>query len=484
MAFFATPQNERLRFSTSTMVAILFIGGIVAVVWSALALRHGGLLAGCLAVILVGSCFGHDFFHVSIGPLPITFDRLMLAGLLVVFAVGYRTSLVVAKPLAGADWALGALWLVLAISTLTHDWRVDGSQPAATLLFFYGLPIAMYWLARQSQLDQRQIHMLLGFLAVFGLYLAGTAIAERQQMWNLVFPRYIASPAHEEFFGRGRGPFLNPVGCGLYLIGGLVATLFAWPRLQRFGRAAMLAWAAVIVAGIYCTLTRSVWLAMGLGVTLVLVVSVPKTWRVPLFISFVVAGAGLLALKGSSISSFKRDKHVSVHEMSQSAKLRPILATVALRMFQDQPLWGHGFGQYKQVDMNYWRDPTSNLALEKAKPYVQHNVFLALLTETGLVGLSLYLVLLGLWTRTAWLVWSCSRRSLAERQIGLLLLVALTAHVTNGMFHDVSIIPMSNMLLFLIAGVCQGVAQQHAATTGHRVAHADETRHLQPALSP
>lgn len=452
------------------MVAIIFIAGIVTLVWSVLALRHGGLLAGCLAVILVGSCFGHAFFHVSAGPLPITFDRLALAGLLVVFVVSCRTSLVDAKPLAPADWVLGLWLLVLTLSTLTHDWHVDGSQPVATLLFFFGLPIVIYWLARQSQLAPRHLHLLFAFFAIFGLYLACTSIAERQQIWSLVYPRYIASPAHEEFFGRARGPFLNPIGCGLYLTCGLISTLLAWPRLRPFGRAAILAMAAVIVVGIYCTLTRSVWLGMGLGIVLVMALSIPKTWRVPLFVSLAIAATGLLATRGNSLSSFKRDKEVSVHDMSESAKLRPILATVAWRMFQDRPLWGHGFGQYKHVDMNYWRDPTANLPLEKAKPYVQHNVFLALLTETGLVGLALYMTLLGLWTRGAWQVWSCSQRPLAERQIGLLTLVVLTVHVTNGMFHDVSIIPMSNMLLFLIVGVCQGIAAQPVASALHDAA--------------
>lgn len=452
------------------MVAIVFIGGIVALVWSILALRHGGLLAGCLAVVLVGSCFGHAFFHLSAGGLPITFDRLLLAGLLVLLVAGYRTSLVDAKPFAPADWVLCLWLLVLTLSTLTHDWRVDGSQPAATLLFFFGLPIAIYWLARQSQLDQRRLHHLLGFFAVFGLYLACTAIAEMLQIWSLVYPRYIASPVHEEFFGRARGPFLNPVGCGLYLTCGLACTLLAWPRRGRFGRAAILALAAVIATGIYCTLTRSVWLGMGLGVVLVLLLSIPKTWRAPLLVSLAIAATGVLAVKGNRLASFKRDKNVSAHDMSQSAKLRPILATVAWRMFQDRPLLGHGFGQYKHVDMNYWRDPTSNLPLEKAKPYVQHNVFLALLTETGLVGLTLYMTLLGFWTRGAWQVWSCSRRTLAERQMGLLMLVVLTSHVTNGMFHDVSIIPMSNMLLFLMAGVCQGVAGRAAGVAVHDAA--------------
>jgi hypothetical protein len=143
------------------MVAILAIGGIVASVWSVLAYRHGGMLMGCLAVIFVGSCFGHAFFHIAVGPVPITIDRLILAGLFVVFAVSYHTSLVDAKPLAPADWALGILLLVLTISTLTHDWQIDASQPVATLLFFYGLPIAIYWLARQAQLERSHLHLLL-----------------------------------------------------------------------------------------------------------------------------------------------------------------------------------------------------------------------------------------------------------------------------------------------------------------------------------
>jgi O-antigen ligase len=152
-------------------------------------------------------------------------------------------------------------------------------------------------------------------------------------------------------------------------------------------------------------------------------------------------------------------------------------------MFQDRPFLGHGFGQYKHVDMNYWRDPTSNLPLERAKPYVQHNVFLALLTETGLVGLALYLTMMGLWTRSAWRVWSCSRRSLAERQVGLLMLVVLSSHVINGMFHDVSIIPMSNMLLFLIAGVCQGVAGRPETSSCEGSTPAYDGSSLRPALS-
>ncbi len=465
------------------MVTIITIAGIVALVWSALALRYGGLLVGPLAVVFVGSCFGHAFYHVSVGPIPITLDRLLLAAVLLVFVAACRTSLVAHKPLEATDWILGLFLAALTFSTLSHNWRVDGSQPAATLLFFYGLPAAVYFLARQSQLASRHLHLLLGFFVVFSLYLGTTAIAERLQLWSFVFPRYIGSPAHEEFFGRARGPFLNPVACGLYLTSGLIATLCGWPRFRSLGRLTLLALASVMVLGAYCTLTRSVWLGLGSSVLLVVILSVHRTWRLPLFVFVALAATVFVTLMGDHLTSFKRDRHVSVHDMNESARLRPILARIALNMFRDRPILGHGFGQYKHTDMNYWRDPKADLPLESAKPYVQHNVFLSILTETGLVGLLLYTTLLALWAKRGWQVWSNADRTLVERQVGLLTLAALTSHVANGMFHEVSIIPMSNMLLMLITGVCQGIAASRAVPAGHRRSAADRLPGKHPAFT-
>ena len=39
----------------------------------------------CFSVILVGSVLGHEFFNVSLGPLPLTLDRLLLGVLVLVF---------------------------------------------------------------------------------------------------------------------------------------------------------------------------------------------------------------------------------------------------------------------------------------------------------------------------------------------------------------------------------------------------------------
>jgi O-antigen ligase len=182
-------------------------------------------------------------------------------------------------------------------------------------------------------------------------------------------------------------------------------------------------------------------------------------------VAMALAGVPVLAMKWNKLNSFKRDANVSQHDMEQSAKLRPILATVAWKIFQDYPLFGCGFGQYKEVDVNYLDDRAGDLPLELARPYVQHNVFLALLTQTGLVGLGLWLMTLGLWARNAWRLWTSKQAPLWARQYGLVLIAMLIAYGVNGMFHDIGIITMVNTLLFLVAGVCQGLAPHIESST-------------------
>lgn len=451
------------------MTPIIVIAGIVGVVWAVVLLRHGDLIAACLAVLLVGSVFGHAFFHVS----ALTADRLLIVALVVAYGCYRRCGWADPKPWNKADAALVLFLGALTVSTFSHNWRLAGGQPFATLLFFFLLPATLYWVGRQAKLTEHSVLMLLGGLAVFAVYLALTAVAETRQAWSFVFPRYIVSSLHEEFFGRGRGPFLNPVGCGMFMCVGLFGAATWWPRLSRPHRAALLLMGAIILGGVYCTLTRSVWLGAALGMLLIVWLAGAKRWRLPMLVAALLVGTALIALKGDALNAFKRDKHVSLHDMSQSAKLRPILAAVAWKMFLDRPLLGCGFGQYKQVDIDYLRESVGDLPLEMARPYVQHNTFLALLTQTGLIGAGLWVVVLGLWTRSALLLCNSQAAPRWARQHALVFLAVLVAYVCNAMFHDVGLITMFNALLFLLAGVAQGltphIAPVRRATGANRI---------------
>ena len=147
--------------------------------------------------------------------------------------------------------------------------------------------------------------------------------------------------------------------------------------------------------------------------------------------------------------------------MENSAKLRPLFVTVAARMFADRPLLGCGYGQYAREKYPYLQDPTSGQPLSATKGYYQHNIFLATLTEVGLVGLGAMLIMLAMFARVAILTWTDPTIPFWRQQFGLLLLVFLSNHVVNGMFHEVSIIPMENMLMFFLAAIANNVFSQH-----------------------
>ncbi len=460
------------------MTPIIAIAGIAGLVWAIVLFRYGDLVAGCLAVLLVGSVFGHAFFHVSV----ITADRLLIGGLIGTYIVYRRLDLADPKQIEKSDLAVFLFIAVLAFSTLTSNWRLNGGQPLATLLFFFCLPVVMYWIGRQTKLTERSVFTIFGFLAVFAVYLGLTAFAETRQLWSVVFPKYIASPAYAEFFGRGRGPFLNPVGCGLYMSAGLFGAVQWWPRLRLVGRGVIVLTASVILLGIYCTLTRSVWIGAGIGLLMIVGLSIPKSWRIPLLIAVVITGSVVVAAKNDKLNSFKRDKYVSVKDMSESASLRPILATVAWKMFLDRPLIGCGFGQYKEYDIEYLQLVVGDLGLEKARPYHQHNVFLAMLAQMGMLGFGAWMIMLGLWTRNAWTLWRSRQAPSWARQHALLFLALLAAYSFNGMFHDVSVISMVNMLLFFVAGVCQGLVPQTRGAVDARVAATTSERRMGRAV--
>ena len=130
------------------------IAAAVALIWVAVAFIRGGLLAGCVIVLLAGCVFGSSFFSVPAKPIPLTADRLLWLVLLLQYAVFRRWGFAEPRPLCRADMALLALFAVLALSTFSNDWSAHNNQPAARLLFQWIMPAGFYFVARESRLTR------------------------------------------------------------------------------------------------------------------------------------------------------------------------------------------------------------------------------------------------------------------------------------------------------------------------------------------
>ena len=88
---------------------------------------------------------------------------------------------------------------------------------------------------------------------------------------------------------------------------------------------------------------------------------------------------------------------------------------------------------------------------------MQHNVLLSLLTETGLVGMGLFAVLLAFWVISAWRLCHCPAAPPWVRRQGVLFLALVGSYLPNAMFQDMSLISMVNSLLFFMGGVTAGL---------------------------
>jgi O-antigen ligase len=440
------------------IIAIVF--GIAGLIWGAILLRHGGLLAGCLAVMLAGACFSVDFFKVELGPLPLTADRVLLVVLLGQYLLWRRWGWTDPKPLGKPELLLCLFMGMMVVSTFSADYTALEYQPVSWLIIYYLMPLGLYWTAWQAKQNEKSAFVLFLCLTVFGTYLAVTSLAEYFQVWELVFPAYIAdtaAAAKMEFIGRARGPFLNSIADGIALSICLAAALMIWPRLKRPGQLLMIPLYLLFLAAIYTTLTRSTWMSGILALALVIGLSIPWNWRLP-----ILGGGLLLAMlvvfsQWDRLVTFKRDRNLDADKTAESVQLRPILAKIAWNMFLDRPLFGCGYSQYKKECVNYLSDRSTELVLEKGRGYINHNVVFSLLTETGLVGLGMFLAIIFLWARDAWRLWRTTTAPLAVRQQGLLMLVVLETYFVNGMFHDVSVVQIAGWSLFFLAGVTAGL---------------------------
>ena len=336
-------------------------------------LLRGGPLAGCLLFMAAATCLSADFFSFNAGALRLTIDRVFWGVVMLLYLIWRQRGWTDPKPLQAADKAALALVAYLAVRTLLTDPHGTGLTPVVNLVLWYVMPLGIYWVVRQSRIDRPQNTMVFTCLTLFGIYLAVTVIAERFEAYWLVYPRYIVTSMTEktaEFVGAAAVPCCSPSSPASSSRPVSSAVLMFWPRLGRWGRCGVALAAAVFALAFYSTMTRSVWMGAGLGLVVIVGLSMPsKLACVPVLGAAVLLAGAIAAANWEQFVAFKRDKNLTARETADSVALRPVMARVAWLMVLDRPLWGCGFGQYLPEHENYLADRSTELVLEKSRPY-------------------------------------------------------------------------------------------------------------------
>jgi O-antigen ligase len=448
------------------MAFLLLIAVLVGVVWGSLLASRGSLLLGCVIYLILASCLGPYFWTVDVAGITLSLDRFFLVGLVGAFAVQWRLGRVKVKTLVTGDWLLLAFVGWITFSAFTHDWRslAVGDVPVIQhLINGYYIPLTIYFLARNIRLEEEGSAAVQVALALFGVYLAAIGLLEAAGQWSLVFPRYIADPGLGLHFGRSRGPMVHSVSYGLYLAACLLCVWFWRERSHGGVRTLLLLLVPAFLAAVFFTKTRTVWLGAGTAIFLTLAVTLRGRIR-NFAIGSMVAGAVLVGIaKMDSILGLQREGTVA--DTRQSASMRTSFTYVSWRMFQDRPIAGFGFGQFASAKLPYLTDRNVDLNLETIRTYVHHNTFLSILTETGLIGLGLFVAMLFRWSRDSWRLLRDDDVPHWRRRQALLFLGVLCIAFWQMIGHEITFTPLDMSLLLLTAGLAMSAAPA-AVTSG------------------
>jgi len=212
--------------------------------------------------------------------------------------------------------------------------------------------------------------------------------------------------------------------------------------------------------GVFFTYTRSVY--MGFAAALLILMAFSRRLRLTALLLLVLMALGVIG-NWANITTAERTSG-GLGDVD-TAQARVVIAFVSVNMFMDHPFFGIGFTRF----------------IEKAKPYIgqvrttflgyreawigeytnQHNQFLSVLTEIGLVGFAPFLLLYVLMLRTLWKARG-TVTNLYDSEFVVAVWAVMVAYLSQLLFIEPRFFEFMNCFPFMMAGIVAGGYQRAA----------------------
>ena len=279
----------------------------------------------------------------------------------------------------GASYVAVAFIGWVALGVAWADNSGDVLTDASRFLLDFVLLVIVYTAARNRT----------RFAWVLGAFIAGVALAA---MYGIV-----ARAPDAAYANRLQSAVGNPNELAAVLLAGL--TLAAGVALAFKGSALRIPAALVAVLAIAALiLTGSRGGVIALAVTLIAAVALAGRWR-----ARAVALAAMLVLSAVMVFALLTPRDVQEHllsatpgELNTTQEARGTIWQVGLQMAGDNLLTGVGSGNFDESSIDYLLTPgaaRSDQIVDKAQS--AHNMYLQILSEQGILGLGLFLAILG-----------------------------------------------------------------------------------------
>jgi len=285
-------------------------------------------------------------------------------------------------PATRLEWLLMAS---VALYAVQAAYSTDFSRALEQVVFFY-VPFALLFaLLRRVRWTPELLLACFAVVVALAVIFAGIGFVEYSGRHLLLNPKVVAANQFDNYF-RVNSLFFDPSiygrFLGLVMIAATVAVLWSERRRDVLIGAAVLLW---LLGGLITSFSQSSITALLVG----LAVLAAFRWRVR---PTLYACGGLLAVAALFLLVAPRGAHVSVagsRSANNATSGRYGLVSNGLRLFADRPLQGWGPGSFS---LQYTRH---NAVTAQNATSASHTIPITVAAEQGVVGLALYLALLG-----------------------------------------------------------------------------------------
>jgi len=359
-------------------------------------------------------------------------------------------------------WIILAMVLYLAWNANESGWHAQVSEfrnaPYYRFLEAFLLPFIMLWLVYNIVRNESQAIWPFVAVSVLGWYVL--YIAYLQFLYgptnSMIWPQFIVAGNKAIDFERARGPFRGAGALSTFLVALFYMNMFSLRRIRGLYKPAVALQLVLIPPAIFFTGVRAGYVAFLLcGIVWFLWAERRRAGRLKLAVAGMIIAIGVLLLWSNLSGTDRRAGGVA---QQGPIRARKILAAQAWEIFQTHPWTGVGFGHFIDYQVQMPHDPLS-LAGLRLEMVAQHNVFLTMVSEAGLIGLvGLVAVFVAVFRESLSLYRKIPQDASGwlSREFVVAFWIIMLNYIVCGMFRDMFWEIPSCVLLWSMAGLVIG----------------------------
>jgi O-antigen ligase len=435
----------------SVLLAWLALGLVVGFVFYCI---RGELLTAIVLWFVTLIVFHEEFWRL---PVPLFFALTVpRIGIVVLIALALGM-LAAGRVRIRHAWPAGAFILATALY-FSLSALISGFETRSVVSVHYRLiggylfPFTVFTLMLHAFNTERDFKRFVVFFAVLSVYLTATGWCEQFNIAALIFPRFIDDPTVGIHWGRVRGPFVMSAAMGLALVYCFFNNLILARNVLR-GRWILYLINVAMLPVLFWTKTRSVWLSFVVCLLIWAAYSRRRTTRI-VSVSLLAAAALMIAVVNMQ-NFLSPDRARGGLTDVEPLLLRVGLAQMTLEIVSEHPIVGVGFGHFRDFAPAFARDPSSPFyAFGSAA--MEHNNVLSIVAETGVIGLSLYALMMYFILRFSVRLFRMlppAGPGLINRDFLVLYWILTAAYFLDGTFRETSDNPFANSLFFGLSAI-------------------------------